>query len=84
MYLYAQGDPVNKIDPKEKDAIIGYALELGEGEATIAELRVTGLVVREELLNECIELQMPIFEADGVPTPAAYGLAKALCIGLLD
>jgi RHS repeat-associated protein len=82
-YLYAAGDPVNRIDPKGKDAIVEYALELGEDEATAAELRVTGLVVREELLNACVELAMPLFEAGGVPPPAAYDLALAMCSGIL-
>jgi RHS repeat-associated protein len=83
-YLYVGGDPINAKDPTGRDAIIEFALEQGDDEATVAELRVTGQVVREELLNECIELQNAIFEANDVPTPAAYSLAKALCIALLD
>jgi RHS repeat-associated protein len=29
-YLYAQGDPLNKVDPSGRDAIITYALSIGE------------------------------------------------------
>jgi RHS repeat-associated protein len=33
-YLYAQGDPINGIDPHGRDAIITYALSIGENRGT--------------------------------------------------
>ena len=84
-YIYTDGDPADKLDPTGKDAIIEYAAELRErSEATIAELRVTSLVVREDLLNACLAVEMPAFEAGAVPFPAAYDLALALCTAILD
>jgi RHS repeat-associated protein len=49
-YLYADGDPVNRIDPSGKDGIIGYALDLGESQAAISGLRWTGIQVARVVL----------------------------------
>ena len=83
-YVYTGNNPVNRIDPSGKDAILDYAIELGEEEKTVEELRLVGLAVRDELVTACIEVNMAALEAEGVPTLAAYNLAKALCIALID
>jgi len=50
-YLYASGNPVNRIDPSGRgDGIIGYALELGESQAAISGLRWTGIQVARVVL----------------------------------
>ncbi len=82
-YVYAQNNPVNRVDPSGKDAILGYAIDLGEDEKTVEELRLVGLAVRDELVTACIEVNMVALEAEGIPTLQAYNLAKALCIALI-
>jgi RHS repeat-associated protein len=83
-YVYAQNNPVNRVDPSGKDAILDYAIELGEDEKTVEELRLVGLAVRDELVTACIEVNIAALEAEGIPTLQAYNLAKALCIALVD
>jgi RHS repeat-associated protein len=51
-YLYAGGDPINRIDPLGRDSIINYALELGDSEEAINALRASERAVRVAL---CIE-----------------------------
>jgi RHS repeat-associated protein len=83
-YVYAQNNPVNRVDPSGKDAILDYAIELGEDEKTVEELRLVGLAVRDELVTACIEVNIAALEPEGIPTLQAYNLAKALCIALVD
>ena len=54
-YLYAQGDPVNRADPKGRDAIIEFAIENGETEEGVAKLEAAKIAVQDELRSECIE-----------------------------
>ena len=78
-YLYANGDPVNRIDPRGRDAFFEYLGAEGESEETIASWKVSLDMVREELYNFCMEENMPIFEGQGIATLDAYNLVKALC-----
>jgi RHS repeat-associated protein len=49
-YLYAQGDPVNGIDPRGRDSIIGYALEIGDdSEAVQSELYLSRKMVQFDI-----------------------------------
>jgi RHS repeat-associated protein len=51
-YLYAQGDPMNKVDPSGRDAIITYALSIGEKAPGILALELTDIAVNKVL--ECV------------------------------
>jgi RHS repeat-associated protein len=62
-YLYARGNPVNRIDPRGRDSIVDYAIELGESEKAVFELRVTAKQVEfeicfEERFLELLSLEM--------------------------
>jgi len=48
-YLYADGDPVNRIDPRGREAFFEYMAETGESEQTIFEFRVTEKTVEFEI-----------------------------------
>jgi RHS repeat-associated protein len=65
-YLYANGDPVNRLDPKGRDSIIDYAIELGESEQSIAELRATAAAVRNALMEVCVTEQLGIMLESGL------------------
>jgi RHS repeat-associated protein len=78
-YLYADGDPVNRIDPKGKDAFLNYLTEEGESEETVTSYAKSLNTFREELYNFCLEENLPIFESQGIETLAAYNLVKSLC-----
>jgi RHS repeat-associated protein len=78
-YVYTQNNPVNRIDPSGKDAILEYMVELGEEEKAIEEMRLVDVAVRDELVTACIEVVMSGLESAGVPTLEAYNIAKAQC-----
>ena len=74
-YLYAGGDPVNKIDPRGR-GIISYAIEIGEDAATVQGLRLTAYAV-------CVELTtVGLFLEDEPPADWA-DIVMAWCIGAL-
>jgi RHS repeat-associated protein len=81
-YVYTQNNPVNRIDPSGKDAILEYMVELGEDEKTIEEMRLVDVAVRDELVTACILVVMSGLESAGVPTLEAYNIAKAQCNAL--
>jgi RHS repeat-associated protein len=83
-YGYTANNPVNRIDPSGKDAILNYAIELGEDEKTVEELRLVDLAVRDELVTACIQVVMSGLESAGVPTLEAYNIAKAQCIAVFE
>jgi RHS repeat-associated protein len=82
-YLYAEGDPVNRIDPKGKDAIAEYAVELGDDDATVQALLRSAQEVQDEVMNACLELNNTGFLAGGLSDVVAYSFAKELCTALL-
>ena len=52
-YLYADGDPVNGFDPTGRgDAIVEYALENGDAEASVSALHLTARQVQFDI---CVE-----------------------------
>jgi RHS repeat-associated protein len=76
-YLYANGDPVNRIDPRGRDSIIEYIqLQATVTAEVVTEWLVTKAVVAEEIFNECMEAQLAMVELD----PEVYSLAKAICL----
>ena len=78
-YMYRRQNPVNRVDPSGRDAILEYAIELGEEQKTIEELRLVDLAVRDELLTACIQVSTAAFEDGGLSFLEAYNLAKVLC-----
>jgi len=85
-YLYAGADPINRLDPRGRDEIIEYSLQIGESEESVAALQATKTVVQDELLNACIEVTMALYEnidMVGVPLSVIYSEAKAYCYALM-
>ena len=48
-YLYANGDPVNRIDPRGKDAVLEYVMTEDKSEETVWSWKASLDVYREEL-----------------------------------
>jgi RHS repeat-associated protein len=51
-YIYVKQNPVNEVDPTGKDAIIEYAISIGEPEASITALQITA---RQVAFDICVE-----------------------------
>ena len=75
-YLYATGDPINRIDPRGRDAIIEYALEIGESDASVIGLRATGKAVAFDICEEQLVLATEWGEPISFELWAALLLAK--------
>jgi RHS repeat-associated protein len=81
-YIYVKQNPVNAVDPTGRDAIIDYAIELGESEESIAALRLTRVLVRTELFEECLVEQIIELREFGWPLLAAIAEAHIYCNAL--
>jgi RHS repeat-associated protein len=78
-YLYANGDPLNRIDPRGRDSLIEYIkLQATVTAEVVTEWLVTKAVVAEEIFNECMEAQLAMVNLD----PEVYSLAKAICMAV--
>ena len=78
-YLYANGDPLNRIDPRGRDSLIEYIkLQATVTAEVVTEWLVTKAVVAEEIFNECMEAQLAMVDLD----PEVYSLAKAICLAV--
>jgi RHS repeat-associated protein len=74
-YLYAGGDPVNRIDPSGR--VFEYAEELGESEEAVNALRATQIQVDKELFDACVALRAAEIEAADPNIPPWDALAEA-------
>ncbi len=81
-YLYASGDPVNRIDPRGRADLF----EFDADEQITAEIEATERMVREDAYNGCMEAMMELLGYDygfdvasGSTLPFAYAIAKGVC-----
>ncbi|MGC2186077.1 MAG: RHS repeat-associated core domain-containing protein, partial [Terriglobales bacterium] len=86
-YAYTANNPVNRIDPNGRDAILEYAVQLGEDEEGMTALRATKIAVQDELRNACLEEQIALLQTypmyEGVPFLVLYNEARAFCYALI-
>ncbi|MGD0829958.1 MAG: RHS repeat-associated core domain-containing protein [Terracidiphilus sp.] len=81
-YLYASGDPVNRIDPRGREDLVE-----DEGDDKVAaEIEATERMVREDAYNGCMDAVMELLGYDygfdvasGSTLPFAYAIAKGIC-----
>jgi RHS repeat-associated protein len=82
-YLYAAGDPVNRIDPSGRDELEVSLIDAGEEEEGIAAYREYKDVVR----TACIAVYIELFETypmyQGVSPAVVYDEAKAYCYAIV-
>jgi RHS repeat-associated protein len=78
-YLYAGGDPVNRIDPRGRDSLIEYIkLQATVTAEVVTEWLVTKAVVADEIFNECMASLLGTVAL----APDVYDIAKATCWAL--
>jgi RHS repeat-associated protein len=77
-YLYAGGDPVNRIDPHGRADTADYtSLLQNESWKTQLEMRATAYAVRVELCVDAVMLQWAL--SGGVMTPVYFEMVVAEC-----
>jgi RHS repeat-associated protein len=84
-YLYAGGDPINRIDPLGRE-LEEYSFESADDEKVAAEIEATKGMVQEAAYNGCMEAALELLSYDhgfdvtsGDTLPFAYEIAKGVC-----
>jgi RHS repeat-associated protein len=82
-YLYANGDPVDRVDPRGRDAIIEYLVELVHSTAEAIEFGHNMGKCVQNALGEEAELLGTVFEGGSIPQDSSEVVADELvnCTG---